>query len=191
MVRADVAPRPVGADAVKRAGLCFAAMNTLADIRLLLERDVESFIREVEQFDTDELLWQTLPGVTNSAGNLAIHIAGNLQHFVGARLGGTGYVRDREREFQTHAGTRADVVRELHAARQAVAWTLTHFDASLLNRPMPGAPNNLTIPTGRFLLHLVAHTAFHLGQAGYLRRVLTGTGAQSSNPMALGVLESR
>ncbi len=166
-------------------------MNTSADIRLLLERDVDSLIREVERFDTDEQLWQTLPGVSNSAGNLAVHVAGNLQHFIGARLGATGYVRDREREFERQSGTRAEVVRELQAARDAVASTFAQFDESRLDAPMPGTPNNLTIPIGRFLLHLVAHTAFHLGQAGYLRRCLAGETAVSANPMPLGVLESR
>lgn len=166
-------------------------MNTVADIRLLLERDVDSFIREVERFDSDDQLWHMLPGVTNTAGNLAVHVAGNLQHFIGARLGATGYVRDREREFQQRSGTRADVVRELIAAREAVVSTLTQLDETRIDLPMPGAPNNLTIPTGRFLLHLVAHTAFHLGQAGYLRRILAGENAASTNPMPLGVLESR
>lgn len=175
----------------RRAEVCSEAMNTVADIRLILERDVESLMREVERFDSDEQLWQTLPGVSNTAGNLAVHVAGNLQHFIGARLGATGYVRDREREFQRRSGTRADVVRELVAARDAVASTLTRLDESRLDLPMPGAPNNLTIPTGRFLLHLVAHTAFHLGQAGYLRRCLAGADAESANPMSLGVLESR
>jgi uncharacterized damage-inducible protein DinB len=166
-------------------------MNTLADLSLMLVRDVESFIREVELFDSDDALWRTLPGVSNSAGNLAIHVAGNLQHFIGAQLGATGYQRDREREFATRAGTRADVVQQLTAAKSAVVSTLSGLSDSALDRPMPGAPNNLVIPTGRFLLHLVAHTAFHLGQAGYLRRALSGAGAQSANPMPLGGLESR
>lgn len=68
-------------------------------VRLVLVRELEAFCREVEAFPDDERLWQTLPGITNACGNLARHVAGNLQHFVGARLGGTGYVRHREAEF--------------------------------------------------------------------------------------------
>lgn len=166
-------------------------MNTVADICLLLTREVDSFIREVELFATDDELWQTVPGVSNSAGNLAAHVAGNLQHFIGARLGGGGYVRDRDREFQRSSGTRAELIQQLRNAREMVVATLTGFDENRLDAPMPGAPNNLTIPTGRFLLHLVAHTAFHLGQAGYLRRTLAGADARSGNPMPLGVLVSR
>lgn len=172
-------------------GAMLTRMSMLADVCLMLTRDVDSFIREVELFATDEQLWQTVPGVTNSAGNLAVHIAGNLQHFIGARLGGSAYIRDREREFQRRAGTRDEVIQDLTNARAMVVATLTGFEEGRLDAPMPGAPNDMSIPTGRFLLHLVAHTAFHLGQAGYLRRTLAGGDAQSANPMPLGVLQSR
>lgn len=136
----------------------------------------------------DEALWQTMPGVTNAAGNLALHVAGNLQHFVGALLGATGFVRNRDAEFATRSGSRADVNRALVSAMDAVRNTLAGMTDAELDLPMPGAPNGLRTTRDRFLMHLVAHTAFHLGQAGYARRLQAGAGASSAGPLPLDVL---
>ena len=162
-------------------------MSFTADIRLLLIRELDGLSREVGQFPDDDWLWATRTGVTNSAGNLALHVAGNLQHFVGALLGQTGYVRDRDAEFSTQSGTRESVQRELQRAADAVAGTLERLDPSTLTEPMPGTPADMVIPTERFLLQLVAHAAFHLGQVGYLRRIVCGD-PTSTNPIPLGVL---
>ncbi len=165
-----------------------ARMPQTADLSLLLTRELEGFRREVAAHADDEALWRAAPGVTNTVGNLALHVAGNLQHFVGALLGGTGFVRNREAEFATRSGTRDDVDRALVAAIDAVQKTLAHMTGAELEQPMPGAPNGLRTTRGRFLMHLVAHTAFHLGQAGYARRLLTGDGAASAGPLPLDVL---
>jgi uncharacterized damage-inducible protein DinB len=157
------------------------------DINTLLVRELEGFRREIALFPDDASLWAVVPGVTNSAGNLALHVAGNLQHFLGTCLAGGPYVRDREAEFSTRGRSRAEVDRELQAAIDAVAVGLAGLDDASLQRPMSGPPNAMVARTGMFLLHLVAHTAFHLGQAGYVRRVLTGDGA-SAKPLPLDVL---
>src|ERR1041384_2947899 len=68
-------------------------------VQALFIRDLEALKREVAAFPDDAALWVTRPGVTNTAGTLALHCAGNIQHFIGARLGGTGYVRQRDAEF--------------------------------------------------------------------------------------------
>ena len=74
-------------------------MSQTDDVRCLLVRELEGFRREIALFPSDDLLWRGAPGVTNAAGNLALHVAGNLQHFVGACLGKTRYVRNRDAEF--------------------------------------------------------------------------------------------
>jgi uncharacterized damage-inducible protein DinB len=149
-----------------------------ADLLLILRRDLRCFIREVETFPDDASLWRTAPGIANSAGNLALHVAGNLRHFVGAVLGGTDYQRNREREFALREVSRASVAAELEAALREVEPGLAALTEASQAAPYPQAVAGHQPPTGRWLLHLVAHTAFHLGQAGYLRRALTGeTGA--------------
>ncbi len=157
------------------------------DVRRILVRELEAFAREVELFPDDEVLWRTVPGITNSAGNLALHACGNLRHFVGAVLGGTGYVRDRPAEFATRAGRREDVARALRETAEVVATTLARVPGSVLAAPYPEPHDGVQLAGGRFLLHLSVHLAFHLGQAGYLRRALTGD-ARSSGAVSLKAL---
>jgi uncharacterized damage-inducible protein DinB len=152
-------------------------MSVTADICRMLLREIATFRREVELFPDDESLWKTVPGITNPAGNLALHIAGNLRHFVGAVLGKTGYVRDRDAEFATRAGTREMVVSALDAAETDVAGTFAALDEAAMAAPYPSPPKGVEVTTQRWLIHLASHAAFHLGQAGYLRRIITGNGA--------------
>jgi uncharacterized damage-inducible protein DinB len=165
-------------------------MSTLSsDLCRLIVRELEGCIREVHAFPDDNALWSVLPGITNSAGNLSLHLCGNLRHFVGAGLCDTSYVRNRDAEFAARQGTRADVAAELRATIATMHATLGTMDDARLEMPMPGAPRGLVTSTRLFLLHLVAHTAFHLGQIGYLRRALAGEGAASADPLPLEVLE--
>jgi hypothetical protein len=162
-------------------------MTLSNDICLLLVREIEGFVREVESFPDEALLWQVVPGVTNSAGNLAMHVAGNLQHFIGGQLGGSSFVRNREAELSERSASRQDIVTALRTAIDEVRRVVPGLDETALQQMMPNAPLGLRLPTGRFLLHLVAHTAFHLGQAGYLRRIVTGD-PTSARPLPLDVL---
>jgi hypothetical protein len=142
------------------------------DLSLMLVRELETFVREVELHPDDESLWKTLPGVTNSAGNLALHACGNLKHFV------------------ARGGRRAEVAAELRETARIVAATLAALPESALADPYPEPVANLELPCGRFLMHLATHLAFHLGQASYLRRVVTGE-AQGSGALALSALAGR
>jgi uncharacterized damage-inducible protein DinB len=163
-------------------------MSQTNDIRRLLVRELSGFRREIALFPDDTALWQQVPGVTNSAGTLALHVAGNLQYFVGTCVGGSGYVRDRAAEFSTRGLSRAQLDEAIRSTIDAVNAALGACDDEVLEDPLRGAPNGMQVRTGMFLLHLVAHTGFHLGQAGYLRRVLTGEAAVSAGPLPLDEL---
>ena len=159
-------------------------------VRKLLVRELQAFAREVELFPDDESLFRTVPGVTNSAGNLALHVCGNLKHFIGAVLGGTGYVRARDAEFQARSARRDDVARELHETATIVSEALARLPGEALEGSYPQPVANLELPCRLFLIHLAVHLSFHLGQAGYLRRIVTGDG-RSSGPVALSELAER
>ena len=163
-------------------------MTVQQSIAALLERELAGFQRELDLFPDDETLWRTLPGVPNSAGNLALHVAGNLQHFVGAVLGGSAFVRNRDGEFSRRAGSRGELLEELQKAAVAVRTVVPNLTDAVLEHdfPEPVIPTR-RIQTLRVLLHLCAHASFHLGQAGYLRRGLTGQN-QSAAPVPLKVL---
>jgi DinB superfamily len=163
-------------------------MTVQQSIAALPERELAAFQRELDLFPDDEALWRTLPGVPNSAGNLALHVAGNLQHFVGAVLGGSAYVRNHDGEFSRRTGSRGELLEELQKAAVAVRTVVPNLTQAVLEHDFPETviPKR-RIQTLRFLLHLCAHASFHLGQAGYLRRGLTGQN-QSAAPVPLKVL---
>ena len=135
-------------------------------------RDLDKFIAETQAFPSEESLWMTSGDVNNPAGTLALHIAGNLQHFIGAELGKTGYVRQREREFSAHAVPKSELVAGLLEARAVVEKVLGSLDDTQLTAVFPSDHFGENRSTQHALLHLLAHLNYHLGQLNYLRRML-------------------
>jgi hypothetical protein len=135
----------------------------------LFHRDLTRLMNQIAEFPTDEALWQTLPGVTNSAGNLALHLEGNLREYVGRQLGGIEYTRQRPLEFSATGFTRAELIARIEIVRETVI-------SALLNADMDAVfPENVLgepLPTRHFALHLYGHLNYHLGQINYLRRIL-------------------
>jgi len=161
--------------------------QTAADFALSLARELEGFKRELALFPDDASVWKTVPGITNSVGNLALHLSGNLQYFIGTLLGRTGYIRNRELEFGRTSGSRAEIYAELDAAIAVVRAVLPAVSDATLDQEFPEAVMGSKFRTGTFLVHLCSHAGFHLGQAGYLRRMVTND-ATSSGPIPLAPL---
>jgi uncharacterized damage-inducible protein DinB len=139
-----------------------------------MTRDLRALIREIESFPNDEALWQTPRGVTNPAGTLALHLAGNLQHYIGAKLGGSDYKRDRPAEFSRSDVSRDELVREVEKAIEAVERTLPQVSDETLAADFSEAVGGQILRTEDFLVHLATHLAYHLGQIDYHRRLVTG-----------------
>ena len=144
----------------------------------ILARDLRALRREIEAYPEERDLWRVQPGITNSGGNLALHLVGNLQYFLGTVLGGTGYVRDRDAEFGRRDVPRAELLRQIDTALAAVAQTMALLREQDLAKPYPQPVGGVTLSTGDFLLHLAAHFTYHLGQVDYHRRLLTGKAGQ-------------
>jgi uncharacterized damage-inducible protein DinB len=155
----------------------------------ILRRDLSALHREVDAYPDDASVWAEVPGLPNAAGTLVLHLCGNLRHFIGARLGHTGYVRDREREFSARNLSREVLRAEIADAEAAVHRGLSSLADDALAAPFPDTLANHTYATGDFLLHLCSHFAYHLGQIDYHRRVVTGQNV-SVGTMALPALHS-
>jgi uncharacterized damage-inducible protein DinB len=147
-----------------------------ADLSAMLDRDLRTLRRELEAYPDERQIWQPVPGLANTAGTLALHLAGNLQHFVGAQWGGTGYVRNREAEFTRRDVPRAELIAEIERARTAVAAALAAVRSEALDAEYPELIGGCRIRTGDFLVHTAVHLAYHLGQVDSHRRVVTGNG---------------
>lgn len=146
-------------------------------IRSILERDLSALRREVEAYPNERDLWREVPGLPNVGGTLALHLAGNVQHYLGAQLGGTRYVRDRPAEFARRNVPRSELLDEIEAARRAIRASLDNLPESRLSADFPEAIAGSKLATGEYLVHLATHFAYHLGQLDYHRRMVTGSNA--------------
>lgn len=146
---------------------------TARDAERLIVRELCTLAAEINALPDDESLWACPAGITNPIGTLGLHLAGNLRHFIGTEFGNTGYVRDRPHEFEARGLSRQDVLDELADAVKDVEAVLPNVTGHQLARTL--TVGGVEMPARRFLLHLCAHAALHVGQAGYLRRILTGS----------------
>jgi uncharacterized damage-inducible protein DinB len=143
-------------------------------VQAMLLRELAAVQRSVEAYPDDASLWALPKGLPNAGGTLVLHLAGNLQHYVGAVLGGSDYKRDRPAEFARRDVKRGELLRELGAAVAAVNRTLPTLSEESLAQPYPESIGGHVVTTGVFLAHLATHLAYHLGQLDYHRRMVTG-----------------
>lgn len=134
-------------------------------------RDLLVLHKEVFSFKDEETLWKILPGTTNSAGNLSLHLLGNINHFIGAGLGKTGYVRKREQEFLDGPVTRGVLIQEVNSCIEMVKHAFLDKTDTDLEKdfPLPWREGEY-FATHFMLSQLVLHFNYHLGQINYHRR---------------------
>jgi uncharacterized damage-inducible protein DinB len=143
----------------------------VAAVAAILDRELQALAREVSAYPDERALWETPPGITNSAGTL--HLAGNVRHYLGAKLGDTGYVRDRTAEFAARDIPRGTILARIEEARAAVHAAAARATDERQAEDFPEVVGGVRVATGEYLIHLVSHFAFHLGQLDYHRRVVT------------------
>jgi hypothetical protein len=68
-------------------------------LKEIFKRDLEKLKQEIIAYNNESNLWRIDKGIANSAGNLCLHLVGNLNTYIGSEFGKTGYVRDRDLEF--------------------------------------------------------------------------------------------
>jgi uncharacterized damage-inducible protein DinB len=138
----------------------------------LFSRDIELVKQEILAYTAENLLWKTAGNISNPPGNLALHLAGNLQHFIGAQLGNSGYIRQRDLEFSEKNIPREIIIEKLDKAKSIVVATLATLTEEDLRKEYPLMVSGKTESTEYFLVHLVAHLNYHLGQINYHRRLV-------------------
>lgn len=146
----------------------------LESVQQILLRDLDRLESEIRAYTSAGQLWIVRGEISNSAGTLCLHLCGNLQHYFGAVLGGTGYRRNRPAEFGRRDVSREELLQQIHAARAAVALTLPHLDENRLDDEYPERVFDHAVSTRFFFIHLAAHLGYHLGQVNYHRRLTTG-----------------
>ena len=140
-------------------------------VKSMFVRDLDRLHFQISNFKKEENIWRTDDGVSNSAGNLALHIIGNLNTFIGAYLGRTGYVRDRSAEFSLKNIPVEMLLKDIKNTKEMVIEVLDSLDESDLELTYPIVVFKESMTTKFFLIHLTTHLAYHLGQLNYYRRL--------------------
>ncbi|MEP5945145.1 MAG: DUF1572 family protein, partial [Balneola sp.] len=135
-------------------------MNT-ETLTQLFARDFETLESEIFAYSTEENLWIKEPGINNSAGNLGLHLAGNLAHFLGAILNNSGYIRDREFEFNGKVD-RDELINRIRDSRKTVRETMDNLTPEDFSKTYPLQPFGFEMSTEYFLIHLYSHFSYHL-----------------------------
>jgi uncharacterized damage-inducible protein DinB len=141
-------------------------------LKALFTRDLERLKAEMEQYRSESTIWQVGPGISNSAGNLCLHLIGNLNCYLGAVLGNTGYVRQRDLEFSLKDVPRSELLAKLDATVKVVNEVLDKLQPADLEKEYPMLVFEKPLSTAQFLAHLTTHLSYHLGQINYHRRLL-------------------
>jgi uncharacterized damage-inducible protein DinB len=148
-------------------------MNSfIHSIQKIIERDLTVLEKEINLYTTQESIWVVNKEIKNSAGNLCLHLCGNLQQYIGKVLGGSAYIRDRENEFSATGISKEILLSEVSQTKNAVMIALSKLDADELQKQYPEEVFKTPMTTEYFLIHLTAHLGYHLGQINYHRRLL-------------------
>lgn len=146
----------------------------VAAVRTMVLREMGAVKRELNAYPDDASVWRPIPGTTNTGGTLALHVAGNLQHFFGSVLAGDGYKRNRDAEFARRDVPRAALIAGIDAAIASIDRTLGQLTGDTVLSAYPEPIAKRAVATSTWLVHLAVHLAYHLGQIDYHRRTVTG-----------------
>jgi hypothetical protein len=142
-------------------------------LKTLLTRDLNKVKLEIEQYQHEKNIWRTENTISNSAGNLCLHLVGNLNTFIGAELGKTGYIRNRALEFSLKDIPRSELIKQIEDTIKVVGYSIDQLTEQDLENEYPEVKvleNDRSVKY--MLIHLSAHLAYHLGQINYHRRLL-------------------
>lgn len=140
----------------------------------LFQKDLDKLKEEIDLYSKDEQLWQLKGSITKSAGNICLQLTGSLQHYIGAVLGDSGYVRNKEAELRVKNVPRGKLLEDIAVTRAAVTDALEQLSKNELqkNYPLPVFEENVT--TEYYLIHLLCDLNLNIGQISYHRQILSG-----------------
>jgi uncharacterized damage-inducible protein DinB len=141
-------------------------------LKILFKRDLSKLKTEIELYRNESAIWQVDKSIANSAGNLCLHLIGNLNTYIGAELGKTNYIRNRDLEFSLKNVPRTDLLAKIAQIIEIVESSLDKLSEEDLKKEYSIQVFEKKTSTEYFLVHLATHLAYHLGQINYHRRLL-------------------
>ncbi|MES2108838.1 MAG: DUF1572 family protein [Bacteroidota bacterium] len=143
-----------------------------ATLKSLFNRDLLKLKAEIESYQKEENLWRTDKGIANSAGNLCLHLVGNLNAYIGVGLAKTGYIRQRDLEFSLKDIPKAELIQRIEEVIIVVETGLNNLHDSQMGTDFPIVIWENPTQMLYTLIHLSTHLNYHLGQVNYHRRLL-------------------
>lgn len=141
-------------------------------LQTLITRELTKLRTEIESYKNESNLWRVDKNIANSAGNLCLHLIGNLNTYIGAILGKSGYVRDRDAEFALKNIPRKELIEKIDSTIAIINQVLPTLSEKDLSAEYPIVVLKEATSTEFFLVHLATHLTYHLGQVNYHRRLL-------------------
>ncbi|MBL7746031.1 MAG: DinB family protein [Chitinophagaceae bacterium] len=143
----------------------------VSTVKKLFLRDLAKLKTEIESYQDEGNLWLTDKAITNSAGNLCLHLIGNINAYIGTEIGRTGYVRQRELEFSLKNIPRQELLTRIEKTIRVVETALDKLSEEDMHKEYPILVFAEKTSIGYFLVHLTVHLGYHLGQINYHRRI--------------------
>lgn len=147
-------------------------MIMTTSLTILFKRELNRLKNEISAYSDDMNLWKVDNDIINSGGNLALHLIGNLNHFIGATLGNSSYIRQRDSEFNDKSVTRTEIIDQIDELKVTLENVLSTLKKGDLMKNFPIDVFGKPMTTEYFLIHLYGHLNYHLGQINYHRRLL-------------------
>lgn len=149
-------------------------MLMITQLELLYLRDLDRLKAELIAYNNASIMWETPGEIANSAGNLCLHLLGNLNHFIGTHLGGTSYVRQRPLEFSVKNVQVTTMISQIDDLKIVISKALKGLKLEQLEADYPILvfSDQRQVTIGFMLQHLLGHLNYHLGQINYHRRLL-------------------
>ncbi|WP_395050958.1 DUF1572 family protein [Flavobacterium sp.] len=141
-------------------------------LETLFTRDLNRLKKEIELYQNEKSIWIVDKEISNSSGNLCLHLIGNLNAYIGATLGNTDYIRNRELEFSLKDIPKAELIRNIEDTILVVQNSIRNLNNQDLEAEYPIIVFKEAMSTEFFLVHLSSHLSYHLGQINYHRRLL-------------------
>lgn len=141
-------------------------------LKSLFNRDLNKLKVEIESYQNESQIWIVDKSISNSAGNLCLHLIGNINTYIGAEIGKTGYIRNRPLEFSLKDVPRQELISKINDTILVVNNTLDSLTEDDLKAIYPQIVFEKEMTTGFFFVHLATHLAYHLGQINYHRRLI-------------------
>ena len=141
-------------------------------LKVLFTRDLNRLRKEVELYNNENNIWRVEKNIANSAGNLCLHLIGNLNTYIGKEIGKTDYVRNRDLEFSLKNVPRTELLAKIDETIKVINKSLDKLDEDTLKNEYPLLVFEVKTSTEYLLIHLTTHLSYHLGQINYHRRLI-------------------